>query len=116
MKNRKKTTWKEWVTKASSEMEKDPTRKKPNGIHKAEGYDEALMGLVQRCGEDPEPLYDTDKILEILVARDGMTCDDAVAFFESNIIGYGGASYFSKDSLEVLQEEIEEGQWDGLNQ
>ena len=88
MKNRKKTTWKEWVTKASSEMEKDPTRKKPNGIHKAEGYDEALMGLVQRCGEDPEPLYDTDKILEILVAR-GMTCDEARVIWDELItVGY----------------------------
>ena len=32
MKNRKKTTWKEWVTKASKEMEKDPMLKKSNEV------------------------------------------------------------------------------------
>jgi|TARA_R110000751_G_scaffold21498_5_gene61646 hypothetical protein len=37
MKNRKKTTWKEWVTKASKEMEKDPMLKKSNEVLKDEG-------------------------------------------------------------------------------
>ena len=40
MKNRKKTTWKEWVTKASKEMEKDPMLKKSNEVLKDSGLSE----------------------------------------------------------------------------
>ena len=45
---------------------------------KADGYNAAIMGLVQRCGQESVVLYDTDKILGILVYRDGMTYDEAV--------------------------------------
>ena len=76
---------------------------------KADGYDAAIMGLVQRCGQEAVVLYDTDKILGILVYRDGMTYDEAVEFFEFNILGAWVGdqtpAFFSKASLEDLKEE-----------
>tara|TARA_R110000803_G_scaffold44729_5_gene94607 strand:- start:260 stop:508 length:249 start_codon:yes stop_codon:yes gene_type:complete len=76
---------------------------------KADGYNAAIMGLVQRCGQESVILYDTDKILGILVYRDGMTYDEAVEFFEFNILGSWVGdqtpAFFSKASLEDLQEE-----------
>jgi|TARA_R110002051_G_scaffold243718_2_gene303693 hypothetical protein len=76
---------------------------------KADGYEEALMGVVQRFGQESVTLYDTDKILGILVCRDGMTYDEAVEFFEFNILGSWVGdqtpAFFSKASLEDLKEE-----------
>tara|TARA_R110001592_G_scaffold302863_1_gene574840 strand:- start:616 stop:864 length:249 start_codon:yes stop_codon:yes gene_type:complete len=76
---------------------------------KADGYNAAIMGIVQRCGQEPVILYDTDKVLEILVYRDGMTYDEAVEFFEFNVLGAWVGdetpAFYSKASLEDLQEE-----------
>jgi len=76
---------------------------------KADGYNAAIMGIVQRCGQEPVILYDTDKVLEILVYSDGMTYDEAVEFFEFNVlgawVGEETPAFYSKASLEDLQEE-----------
>ena len=76
---------------------------------KEDGYNAAIMGLVQRYGQESVILYDTDKLLGILVYRDGMTYDEAVAFFESNILGSWVGdetpAFFSKASLDDLLEE-----------
>jgi hypothetical protein len=76
---------------------------------KADGYNAAIMGIVQRFGQVPVILYDTDKVLEILVYRDGMTYDEAVEFFEFNVLGAWVGdetpAFYSKASLEDLQEE-----------
>jgi hypothetical protein len=76
---------------------------------KADGYNDAIMGIVQRCGQESVILYDTDKILGILVYQDGMTYDEAVEFFEFNILGAWVGdqtpAFFSKASLEDLKEE-----------
>jgi len=76
---------------------------------KADGYNAAIMGIVQRCGQDAVILYDTDKVLEILVYNDGMTYDEAVEYFEFNIlgswVGEETPAFYSKASLEDLQQE-----------
>ena len=76
---------------------------------KADGYNDAIMGIVQRCGQESVILYDTDKILGILVYQDGMTYDEAVEFFVFNILGAWVGdqtpAFFSKASLEDLKEE-----------
>tara|TARA_R110002153_G_scaffold3994_2_gene19229 strand:- start:1148 stop:1396 length:249 start_codon:yes stop_codon:yes gene_type:complete len=75
---------------------------------KADGYNDAIMGLVQRCGQEPVILYDTDKVLQLLVYNDGMTYDDAVEFFEFNIlgswVGEETPAFFSKASLKELKQ------------
>ena len=54
----------------------------------ADGFDEAFLGMVERYGiSAPVALYDKEKCLQILVDRDGMTYEEAVEFFDFNVIG-----------------------------
>ena len=55
------------------------------GLLFADGFDEAIIGVAERIGMEPVVAYDVNKIIEIL-ARD-MTEDEAVEFFEFNILG-----------------------------
>ena len=43
---------------------------------KADGYDEAILGITRRCGKQDIIAYDVAKILDILVTRDGMTDEE----------------------------------------
>lgn len=48
---------------------------------------EAVIGMVERFGRDPLILIDKTKVLEIYQKRDGMTPEDAIEFFEFNVLG-----------------------------
>jgi hypothetical protein len=52
-----------------------------------DGYEAALIGYVERFGMEPIALYDRNKCIEILMKRDGMTCEEAEEFFSFNTIG-----------------------------
>jgi hypothetical protein len=52
---------------------------------KADGFDEAILGVVQRMGVQAI-CYDEDKVIEILM-KDGMTYEEAVEYFDFNIAG-----------------------------
>ena len=52
---------------------------------KADGFDEAILGVVQRMGIQAI-CYDQDKVIDILM-EDGMTYEEAVEYFEFNIAG-----------------------------
>ena len=54
---------------------------------KADGFDDAIIGIASRCGQPDVISYDTNKILEILQERDGMSYEEAQEFFDFNIIG-----------------------------
>ena len=49
----------------------------------ADGLDEAVIGIVERCGFEPVLCYDVRKCVQILMDRDGMTRE----FFEFNTLG-----------------------------
>lgn len=53
----------------------------------ADGFEQALLGYVERFGQSPLALYDRDKCIEILMLRDRMSYNDAVEFFEFNTLG-----------------------------
>lgn len=53
----------------------------------ADGYEDALIGYVERFGMGPVALYDRNKCIEILMKRDGMTDEEAEEFFSFNTIG-----------------------------
>jgi hypothetical protein len=53
---------------------------------KADGLDEALIGVGRRCGQDEILVYSVNRCLEILMA-DGATHEEAVEYFEFNIMG-----------------------------
>ena len=56
-----------------------------DGLLFADGFDEAIIGVAERIGMEPVVAYDTNKIIEILSRE--MTEDEAVEYFEFNILG-----------------------------
>lgn len=52
-----------------------------------DGLDEALLGVGFRFGVEPVALYDSEKCIEVLMKRDGMTREEADDFFGFNIAG-----------------------------
>jgi hypothetical protein len=53
----------------------------------ADGFDEALVGYAQRCGQPALAVYDRNKCVDLLVQRDGMTHEEAEEYFEFNVVG-----------------------------
>jgi hypothetical protein len=51
-----------------------------------DGYDDCIVGVVERYGQPPIVCYDKNKVLERLEA-DGMDRDGAEEFFSFNQIG-----------------------------
>lgn len=49
--------------------------------------DDCVAGVVSQCGRRDVLCYDVQKILNVLMERDGMTLDDAREYFDFNIIG-----------------------------
>jgi hypothetical protein len=67
---------------------------------KADGFDEAIVGVVQRMGIQAI-CYDQEKVIEILM-RD-MSYEDAIEYFEFNIAGawVGEATPFFLEKMEL---------------
>lgn len=55
----------------------------------ADGFEDALIGYVERFGMEPVALYDRSKCIAILMKRDKMTEESAEEFFQFNVIGAG---------------------------
>jgi len=51
----------------------------------ADGLDEAILGVAHRCGDNPVVAYDINKIIKILMERDGMDKTEAIEFYNFNI-------------------------------
>ena len=52
-----------------------------------DGFDDAIIGICQRATSSNVVAYDTDRCIEILVERSGMTEEEAVEYFEFNVVG-----------------------------
>lgn len=68
-----------------------PTREQIGEVNEgamfAEGFDDCLLGYVERFGAPALALYDRERVIEKLMKRDGMARDVADEFFDFNIIG-----------------------------
>jgi len=53
----------------------------------AEGFEAAIIGVAERCSQEPVVVYDATKCIEILMERDGSDRDAAVEHFEFNVLG-----------------------------
>jgi hypothetical protein len=51
-----------------------------------DGYDDCIVGVVTRMGQDPIICYDTTKIISSLVSQ-GMTEEEAEEYFHFNQLG-----------------------------
>ena len=61
------------------------------GMLLCDDLEDALIGYVERCGSPVLACYDTEKCIEILVKRDGMTHEEAWDYFSYNTLGaYAG--------------------------
>ena len=72
----------------------------PDGMDKillADGFDNAFIG-VDNGHRHLKAIYDTYKVINILVERDGMDEDEALEFFEFNIAG----AYVGKHTPEFV--------------
>ena len=72
----------------------------------ADGFDEAIIGSITSYGRGETVLYSTQKIIEVMMERDGMTEEDAIEFFNYNIIGSyngNGMPAFLNDHVEPLE-------------
>ncbi len=52
----------------------------------ADGYDDCLIGYVERIGMGPVPLYDRQRVIKKIIDG-GSTEEEAEEFFQFNIIG-----------------------------
>lgn len=51
-----------------------------------DGFDDCIVGIVERFDHDPIVCYDKTKVLKSLM-KDDMTADEAVEYFEYNQLG-----------------------------
>jgi hypothetical protein len=51
-----------------------------------DGFDDAIIGIVQECCGGPRILYSKSKILDILCERDLMLFSEAEEYFDYNIL------------------------------
>ena len=81
-----------------------------------DGFDDCVIGLVTRCGQDsPCICYDTDLVISKLMLQ-GMTREEAEEFFEHNQIaawfGDGTPFFVTRMTMEqidgVLDDELHE--------
>lgn len=52
----------------------------------ADGFDDAIIGIGHQF-TNAFVVYDTEKVIQTLIDRDGMSEEDAHEFFEFNVVG-----------------------------
>lgn len=52
----------------------------------ADGFDEAILGIGERCSQPTLVVYDAEKCVQIL-ADQGMTYEEAQEYFDFNVVG-----------------------------
>ena len=52
-----------------------------------DGFDDAIIGMAERINLGPVVAYSVSKIIDIMIERDGMTYEEALEFYEYNIVG-----------------------------
>jgi len=75
---------------------------------KADGFDDAVIGVAERCSHGSVIVYDFDKCVEILMERDGMTDDDAMEHMSYNVtgayVGEGTPFFLHRGTMEEIDE------------
>lgn len=72
-------TAREFVDERSDSMDAEESA----GLVVMDGYDDCIVGIVDRFGTEPFVVYDRQKVLAKLMA-DGMSYEEAVEFHEFN--------------------------------
>ena len=76
---------------------------------KWDGFDNAIIGVGERCTTDSMIVYDYDKMVKVLVTRDDMSYEEAEEYIDFNIVGawIGDTTpiIVTKKSIEEIEEE-----------
>jgi len=71
--------------KVWAQLDGDVSAENPEAMY-ADGFDEAILGICRRANI-AVVAYDQEACLKILMERDGMTREEAVEFFDFNVLG-----------------------------
>jgi hypothetical protein len=52
-----------------------------------DGFDEAIIGIAERINMQPVVAYSVEKIIDIMINKDGMTYEEALEYYDYNILG-----------------------------
>ena len=52
-----------------------------------DGFDEAIIGMAERINLGPVVAYSTNKIIDILMERDNKDYEEALEYYNYNIVG-----------------------------
>ena len=76
---------------------------------KWDGFDNAIIGVGERCNTDSMIVYDYDKMVKVLVTRDDMSYEEAEEYIDFNIVGawIGDTTpiIVTKKSIKEIEEE-----------
>ena len=76
---------------------------------KWDGFDSAIIGVGGRCNTDPMIVYDYDKMVDVLVMRDGMAQEEAEEYLDYSVvcawIGDTTPIILKNKSIEEINEE-----------
>ncbi|GCD12897.1 hypothetical protein [Clostridium tagluense] len=64
-----------------------------------DGFDSAIIGVGERCGMEQVVIYDKDKMIIIMIERDGMTEEEAIEYYDFNI----NSAYIGKRTPIVIE-------------
>ena len=53
----------------------------------ADGFEDAFVGIAERCGSQPVAVYDYEKAVQVMVQRDGATEEEAREYLDFNVLG-----------------------------
>jgi hypothetical protein len=57
------------------------------GLLKMDGYDDCIVGIVERFGQDSYFIYDKDLVIKNLQKNGNMSYEDALEYYEYNQLG-----------------------------
>lgn len=79
----------------------------PEPTLKPDGFEDAFIGTMSRCGQPTVLIYDYDKAVELLMARDGMSHEEAEEYMEFNVtgawVGAGTPGFLRRCTLEEAE-------------
>ena len=79
---------------------------------KADGFDDAVLGVATRCAHGDVVVYDYEKCAEVLVERDGMSYEEAIEFLDFNVVGAyvgeGTPFFLHRMTMEEIDEAYDE--------
>jgi hypothetical protein len=65
-----------------------------------DGFDDAIIGVIEICGEPMRICYDTEKVIDQLITDTGMELHEATEYFSLNMaqayIGHDTPAFFTE--------------------